>query len=144
MLCPVCRVDLVIVEWDDVELDVCVDGHGAWFDADELRQLFANAGAPGELGAIEARLATLPVHEHGERRRCPRCRARMMHVAASYQPDRVILDRCPKGHGLWFDDGELEALVETSIPADDAELARVRSYLIQFQRPSQGSKEPEA
>ena len=47
MECPVCHLDQVIVEWGDVELDVCIDGHGIWFDTDELRHLFAAAGAPG-------------------------------------------------------------------------------------------------
>jgi Zn-finger nucleic acid-binding protein len=132
MQCPVCRQDQVIVEWQGVELDLCIDGHGVWFDDGELRQLFAAAGVTDELGALEARLATMPRGAHGPRRRCPRCRRRMEHVAAPVAPHPVVLDRCPRGHGLWFDDGELDAILATGFAGDDTGLARVRDFLGQF------------
>ena len=143
MLCPVCNLDQLIVEWGDVELDVCVDGHGIWLDAEELRHLFAAAGAPDAVTSLEDRLRALPVGHHGPKRRCPRCRARMEHVTAPHHPEQIVLDRCRYGHGIWFDDGELEQLIDLELGTDDPELARVRAYLSRFIHPEAGDGNPE-
>ncbi|MDH3211456.1 MAG: zf-TFIIB domain-containing protein [Myxococcales bacterium] len=132
MQCPVCQMDQIIVEYDGVELDLCLDGHGIWFDADELRQLFESAGAPAMLQDLERRLVVLPRGEHGPKRRCPRCRGKMRHVAAPGRPADVILDRCRRGHGIWFDKGELEEILALELGEEDAALARVRAFLGSF------------
>ena len=132
MKCPACKLPLVIVEYQDVELDMCIDGHGLWFDSDELRQLFEAAGAPEMLHDLENRLVFLPKGQHGEERRCPRCRGKMRHVTAPGDTEDVILDRCRRGHGLWFDRGELEEILRTALGADDEALASVRSFLADF------------
>jgi Zn-finger nucleic acid-binding protein len=156
MQCPVCHTDQLIVEYHDVELDMCVEGCGTWFDADELRQLFEAAGAPGLLHDLEERLEALPVGTEGSVRRCPRCRGRMRHVRTPGASGDVILDRCRRGHGLWFDKGELEEILKLEIdtpeidtPEIDADgtdtcsadtgnraLANVREFLGQFVAPA--------
>ena len=118
MQCPVCQKEQVIVEVDDVELDVCLDGCGIWFDAQELRQLFEVKGAPTQLHDLEQRLEELPRGEHGPVRRCPRCRGKMRHVRAPGPAGGVILDRCQRGHGLWFDPGEYEAIPKRDVPPE--------------------------
>ncbi len=45
-------------------------------------------------------------------RRCPRCRRRMRGVTVGAGP-AIELDRCPVGHGLWLDAGELAAVVRS-------------------------------
>jgi Zn-finger nucleic acid-binding protein len=142
VLCPVCNLDQVIVEWGDVELDVCIDGCGIWFDAEELRHLFAAAGAPDFVTSLERRLQALPKGHRGPKRRCPRCRAGMEHVTAPHHPEQIILDRCAHGHGIWFDEGELEQLVGHELDADDPQLARVRAHLMRFLRPDAGDRSP--
>lgn len=132
MQCPTCHQDQVIVEFGGVELDVCVDGHGVWFDKDELQQLFEAAGVPELLHTLEERLVFLPRGSHGPQRRCPRCRAKMRHVAEPGPEGDVILDRCPHGHGLWFDDGELEGILGLRLGDEDAALGRVRGFLGRF------------
>ena len=52
--------EMIIVEVNGVELDVCPAGTGVWFDADELRQLFMIVGAPEELLELDQRLERLP------------------------------------------------------------------------------------
>ena len=37
--------------------------------------------------------------------RCPLCGTTL----AAFEEHRLHLDRCPEGHGIWFDGGELEA-----------------------------------
>ncbi len=135
MQCPVCHTDQLIVEYQGVELDLCLEGCGTWFDGDELRQLFEIVGAPELLHDLEQRLEDLPTVAEGPVRRCPRCHGRMPHVRAPGASGDVILDRCRRGHGLWFDPGELEDILALEMPGEegaDSALAKVRAFLGQF------------
>lgn len=136
MLCPVCNDPLVIVEWDGIELDVCIHGHGLWFDTQELKQLFRRAAVPETLSRLERDLLRLPEDGTRSKRRCPRCGAAMRHVKGPGDGHPVILDQCPEGHGLWFDEGELEEVVHAHL-GNDPELRDVKEYLLSFVRPSQ-------
>ena len=129
MQCPQCREPLVIVESEGVELDLCAAGHGTWFDAQELGLLFAAGGAEDGLRDLATRLKALP-GESGDRR-CPRCARRMREVQlpGSQGP---VLDRCPAGDGLWFDPGELRALLGATVAARDAAFAPLVAYLDGF------------
>jgi Zn-finger nucleic acid-binding protein len=129
MRCPVCRSDQLIVEVEGVELDVCIEGHGVWFDADEIHQLFAAAGVPESLQDLEERLLALSGRGHGPVRRCPRCAGRMKKVQAPGAGEPVVLDRCARGHGVWFDEGELEQVLRAELEEGDESLARVLSFL---------------
>jgi Zn-finger nucleic acid-binding protein len=127
MQCPECREPLVIVESEGVELDLCAAGHGTWFDAQELGLLLT--GAETGLQDLDSRLAALP--DQGAARRCPRCRRRMRQVGLP-DVDGPVLDRCPAGDGLWFDAGELRALLAAAGAAQDAALAPLVAYLDGF------------
>jgi Zn-finger nucleic acid-binding protein len=127
MICPDCEQRLVIVEVNGVELDMCYQQHGMWFDHDELRQLFLGTCAPETLTDLESRLERLP-RKGGPKRRCPRCRAKMWQVVEPNGAD-VILDACPHDHGLWFDQGELEAILDSHFGVEDDELQSVKDHL---------------
>jgi len=131
---------LVILEVEDVELDVCVQKHGLWFDVQELGQLFSRFGVPEDLQDLEHRLEKLP--HAGARRHCPRCRGRMEPVKAPNAPDTLILDRCPDGDGLWFDRGELEALLACLLEESDEELRMLREYLGHVAAPVEEQAKP--
>jgi Zn-finger nucleic acid-binding protein len=119
---------MVIVEFENIELDTCVDCQGLWFDAQELSQLFELSGAPQQFHALESQLDRLP--HAGPRRRCPRCRRRLEPVRApSSGSEALILDECPRGDGLWFDSGELVCLLEAVLSEDVDTLQKVRGYL---------------
>lgn len=130
MLCPVCRQSMLIVEFDDIELDACPDCQGIWFDTQELRELFDLVGAPEYLGDLENHLERLP--HSAARRACPRCRGRIEPVRAPTPEGDLILDQCPRGHGLWFDRGELETLFQSLLGEGSDALAGVRKYLGHF------------
>ena len=106
-MCPVCHEPLVAFELDGVEIDRCVDCHGVWLDAGELELIAGRAGTQG--GKLSRALSEARGQRHGKRR-CPRCRRklRVIHVEGS---SVVELDRCPSGHGLWLDAGEMESLI---------------------------------
>ncbi len=104
MKCPVCKTDMIVVEYSGIELDHCLDCGGVWFDAGELDLLMKTAGMEGVL--------SIPSEETlaGEKKRkCPLCAASMKktHIGS---PEQVLLDVCPQGDGIWFDGGELGQL----------------------------------
>ncbi len=122
MLCPVCEVDRFVLEFERVEIDWCPECAGVWLDSGELELIGQRAGAlHGELlGALETGKSERP---GGGRRRCPICRKKLREVKTESEPP-IVLDRCPAEHGLWFDRGELEAVVATAGADQDNALVR--------------------
>lgn len=130
MLCPVCRQQMLIVEFDEIELDTCPECKGIWFDSQELQQLFELVGAPEHVRGLENQLERLA---HATARRfCPRCRGRIEPVRTANREGALILDQCPRGHGLWFDRGELESLVMAVLGEESDALVEVRKHLGSF------------
>lgn len=107
MQCPACREQMIVVEYGQIELDVCASCKGVWFDADELELLLGSLKLPVD------RLVRAPAGKLAERpRRCPYCRRKMEKVLIGPGPERgEVIDRCRRGHGLWFDGGELDIIV---------------------------------
>ncbi len=133
MICPACREEMIVVEFRKIELDYCVGCNGVWFDADELELLL------GALGLSADRLLRpLAGKPPEEKRRCPRCRAKM-EKALIGSGDDVDIDRCRRGHGLWFDGGELDTVVR-GLQAPDA-AGKVGSFLADVLLA--GDREPE-
>ena len=50
---------MLIVEFEEIELDACPDCKGIWFDAQELRELFELVGAPEHVRDLENQLERL-------------------------------------------------------------------------------------
>lgn len=92
---------MIAVERSGIELDHCISCRGLWFDRGELDLLAELTGA--DLRSIDA----APAGGSRKARRCPRCDASLEEIAL----DTLRIDRCPKGDGLWFDRGEVGALV---------------------------------
>ncbi len=106
MKCPACKAPLIVVERESIEVDWCPSCQGVWFDVGELALLSDKAGKQLEPGMIGT-----PAGKVEEAlRRCPRCRHKMQKVAPAGD-DSLLLDRCAE-HGLWFDAGELGALMQ--------------------------------
>ncbi len=117
---------MVVYEFEGVEIDHCPACHGVWLDAGELETLTRSSGIdPGELG----RAAGWSRDGRRVARRCARCGRRMREIQAG-RDEKVALDRCPVGHGLWFDRGELAAVVVSYADAQEAEVARFFSELL--------------
>jgi Zn-finger nucleic acid-binding protein len=126
-MCPACQEPLIVFELDGVEIDRCLKCGGTWLDSGEFSQL-ARYGR-GTDDPFEKALAAAGLGRTGDRR-CVRCSTKMK--VASVQT--VDIDRCPRGHGHWFDANEIEALLAAN---KDGGLAK---FLGQFQpaKPAKG------
>ena len=125
-VCPKCDVGLLIVHLPALEVDVCPTCRGLWLDDGELEQL---AGPTTAATAAEDPLARLrrdpgAPPPDGRRYLCPRCDQPLRQVVVTPAPaaPAITLDNCPRGHGLWFDAGELPAVLAARPPTAGARL----------------------
>lgn len=119
MHCPICKTDMIIQELNYTEIDHCVDCDGIWLDRGELEMLLGSEVNDPLLNSFRSALSD-------ERpRKCPVCKARMEKIHAGERDEPVLIDRCPKDHGIWFDAGELYKLLETSELYCESKLAKL-------------------
>ena len=126
-MCPVCGEPMVAFELEGVEIDHCLSCLGTWLDAGELEMISELAGVPpGEMGRalVERRGG------RRTRRHCPRCPRRLREIDIG-DPQPVSIDRCPWGHGLWFDRGEMLEVIRSFAGGEDGEVARFFGNLYQ-------------
>lgn len=117
-MCPACNDPLIVFEIEGVEIDHCVSCGGTWLDAGELDQLAFLAGArPGRLAEVLERGGG---EKRGDRR-CVRCPSKLRAVPL----EGVEIDRCPDGHGLWLDRGEVARIVGTFTEGEEGRVARL-------------------
>jgi Zn-finger nucleic acid-binding protein len=111
MICPACKQEMIVVEYEQIELDICVSCRGVWFDGEELDLLLDS------LDFLDLKVTDLfrpPSGKTKEKaRRCPYCRGKMEKVQTGPADKDVTIDRCSKGHGLWFDGGELDTVINS-------------------------------
>lgn len=110
MDCPVCRLTMLVVERDEIELDCCASCPGIWFDAGEFDLLAEKHGLP-PAEHDSSRFALAQVRERP--RLCPRC-DRPMEKVWFDRGREIVVDRCE--HGIWFDRGELGRALESVFP----------------------------
>lgn len=110
MDCPRCKGELiaeVVKEMkSSVELDVCQNCAGIWFDKGELSQ-FDKMAEPTFL-----EIRKLPTRsEQLEPLYCPSCADHpRMEKAEHARDEKVVFDYCTTCKGVWLDYGELEAI----------------------------------
>jgi len=123
--CPACRQLLIVAERSGIELDCCPGCRGLWFDATELELVVEKLGLP-QVPRADSRFA---LAESKERPRpCPRC-DRVMEKVFFDAGRSVVVDWCARGHGLWFDRGELGRVLEQLARLKSEPLGELASYL---------------
>ncbi len=113
---------MLVLEFEQVEVDYCAGCGGVWLDSGELELVGERGGVLEDelLRALEQLQGARPPQG---RRGCPVCRKAMLEVRTETDPP-ITLDRCPREHGLWFDHGELSRLVRAAGPKEHNVLAR--------------------
>jgi Zn-finger nucleic acid-binding protein len=108
-----------------VELDVCLNCGGIWFDEGELVRI--QRESPEAMKALDDRYA--PEFEVVEApqgtKRCPRCGLTRETYRYAYDTP-VRLDSCQGGHGVFVEDQELAAIQEA---VSDEDRSRVTGAL---------------
>jgi Zn-finger nucleic acid-binding protein len=111
MRCPVCKIPMIIVEHERIELDYCTKCLGVWFDAGELELLVESMNIEASDFNMQ-KILGLPEKKIKEAaRKCSLCKKRMKKVAIGSSPE-VIIDACTLGEGLWFDGGEIGLIIK--------------------------------
>ena len=142
MDCPKCKIPMLVVEFEGIELDHCVRCEGTWFDRGELALLFAESDA-GAHGLRPDQIAELPEAATDEApRRCPACRKRMRKVLLGPEKS-VLIDACPQGDGLWFDDREVGQLARQIRDAGADVSGRALAFMGRMFRDRQASPSAE-
>ena len=106
---------MVVLELDQVEIDYCFKCGGIWLDEGELEILLESAEGKDELlRSFEEDKKTKE-----KPRKCPICLRNMRKVNCGGDK-KVLIDKCKKNHGLWFDKGELEEIIASGCVGKDA------------------------
>jgi Zn-finger nucleic acid-binding protein len=107
MDCPVCKDAMITLELAEVEIDYCTGCSGIWLDAGELEMLL------GDAQKAERLLASFKVDLHCREkpRKCPICLKKMEKVVVGSNQPMLLVDKCRRGDGLWFDKGELQDIL---------------------------------
>ena len=107
MDCPVCKNAMITLELAEVEIDHCIDCGGIWLDAGELELLLAEPQHVRELFE-----SFIPASSSAENpRNCPICLKKMQKIIVGQSEPVLLIDKCAKGDGLWFDNGELQDIL---------------------------------
>lgn len=104
MFCPNCKKEiLLIMEYDQIELDFCSVCLGVWLDEEELQWILE--------AEVDEQSIFTKTEVDESKKKCPRC-GEYMHKVIVPPHNEIIYDICPHHHGIWFDRGELEKLVQ--------------------------------
>lgn len=128
-MCPNCNQPMIVLEWKGIEIDVCLSCQGVWLDLGELEMIAEQAGV--DAGPLVDALKKAGRGEK-EKRRCPRCGKTLGRITVGKKRP-VELDRCPRGHGIWFDRGEMQSFVGSYEEAEEGAVARFFADLFQDQ-----------
>jgi Zn-finger nucleic acid-binding protein len=108
MDCPVCKNAMIVLELAEVEVDYCTDCGGIWLDAGELELLLGHSQQTKQL--LDSFKTDSTCTE--KRRKCPICLKKMQKVVVGPSTPPVLIDKCTRGDGLWFDHGELQNILD--------------------------------
>ncbi|GMQ91496.1 MAG: hypothetical protein BMS9Abin11_0805 [Gammaproteobacteria bacterium] len=115
MHCPIDNNELEKQTYEaDIEIDVCPRCAGIWLDRGELEAIEETI----ENDYIEelekfpdyvGNAYTMALQKKAAEITCPDCNTAMERKEYAYT-SQIMIDKCPKCHGIWLDKGELEAL----------------------------------
>jgi Zn-finger nucleic acid-binding protein len=104
MDCPDCKNAMITLELEGVEIDYCTSCGGIWLDAGELELLL------GEPEKARGLLDSFRIESRSSEKakKCPICDKKMQKIVVGSSKPVLLIDKCRRGDGLWFDKGELQ------------------------------------
>ena len=131
MICPVCKYDMIVVEYHNIELDYCSNCRGVWFDSGELELLLMSYGLEEPRAFFDGIFSSQEAPSAEKKRNCPICGHKMKKTEIGGQPE-ILIDECGDKHRLWFDGGEVTQLigrVAGELPPKGDSRGRITSFL---------------
>ena len=99
---------MITLELQEVEIDHCTDCGGIWLDAGELEMLL---GEPEKATQL-LNSFTIDSDSTEKSRKCPICLKKMRKIIVGSSKPVLLIDKCRRGDGLWFDKGELQDIFD--------------------------------
>lgn len=118
MQCPVCRKSMIILEYDQIEIDYCPSCAGCWLDQGELELMLEMDDKIFDLSKFQS--------APKGKRRCPRCRKKLR--VDTFPDTDVEVDICPNDGGIWLDKGEL--LTIAKLESNNPVINRLNNFFI--------------
>ena len=119
---------MITLELDEVEIDHCLDCGGIWLDAGELEMLL---GDSAKASAVVASFSAATGCKE-KPRKCPICLKKMEKILVGQDDKTVLIDRCRKADGLWFDSGELEDIFAAADFDEEHKVQTLLKEMFQF------------
>jgi Zn-finger nucleic acid-binding protein len=126
MKSPVSNEPMLVLELEGIEIDYCPLTRGIWLDAGELEELYHDKEAADTLVSS----FKVDAGNREKKVRCPICNKKMEKVLVN---DSVVIDRCVKGHGLWFDEGELLQVLQMEDTEGDGKVIEILQSMFNHQ-----------
>jgi Zn-finger nucleic acid-binding protein len=133
MDCPACGNAMITLELADVEIDHCVGCGGIWLDAGELELLMDDPQKAKDLLASFQE----PSSQTEEPRKCPICDKKMAKIVVGHAMPILLIDKCRRGDGLWFDHGELQDILGRGQLDSDSRIQKVLADMFGQQQSDQ-------
>ncbi|MBP6978836.1 MAG: zf-TFIIB domain-containing protein [Bacteroidales bacterium] len=127
MKCPHCKLPMIVLELNKVEVDYCTECSGFWLDTGEM-ELLLESTVKKDLPMVSLRI---DLHSTEKKLRCPICRRKMQKALAGLNSD-ILIDKCHRGHGLWFDRGELQRIVEQECSPTNQEIIDLLTDMFEY------------
>src|SRR5690606_11708836 len=109
LVCPKCHLQMIQICFRSWVVKLCPRCEGTFYKEDILESLLRQPDIRLSYlrPAILPNLASPhPPEDDRNRLPCPAC-AQMMTRERYSDTIPLLVDRCPEGHGIWLDDGEL-------------------------------------
>lgn len=130
MDCPVCKNAMITLELEEVEIDYCTECNGIWLDSGELELLL------GEPEKTRRLLDSFKIDSEcpEKPRRCPICDKKMQKIIVGSSKPVLLIDKCRKGDGLWFDRGELQDIFNRAKLDENNKIQKLLTDMFNYDR----------
>jgi hypothetical protein len=112
---------MITLELEDVEIDYCTDCEGIWLDAGELELLLNDPEKAKDL-LDSFRIDSASIERA---RKCPICYKKMQKIIIGSSKPLLLIDKCRRGDGLWFDKGELKDIFDRAELNEDNKIQKL-------------------
>jgi uncharacterized protein len=128
MKCPRCANTLSAEKYEGIEVKKCQGCQGLWVPGYSLTRIIEIREESFSIEEIAAyrdlhEAHNGLVHDASEKIRCPECDIELSQHHYNYAAE-VLIDRCPQGHGVWLDRGEIEH-IQMAVEEEEGELQAV-------------------